>query len=86
MEIWRDIEEYQGIYEVSTNGQVRRKNGKILKPKIERNGYVRYHLSKNGLSKSLLAHRIVAQAFLPNPNNYKTINHIDENKSNNNTY
>lgn len=84
METWRDIEEYQGIYEVSTNGQVRRKNGKILKPKIERTGYVRYHLSKNGLSKSLLAHRIVAQAFLPNPNNYKTINHIDENKSNNN--
>ena len=74
----------QGIYEVSTTGQIRRtKNGKILTPKIERNGYVRVHLSKNGIAESVSLHRIVAKAFVPNPKGYKTVNHINEDKSDN---
>ena len=85
IDIWKSVIGYEGFYEVSNTGQVRRVNGKILKPKKEKSGYIRYHLSKNGESKSILAHRIVAFAFIENPNNYKTINHKDEDKTNNNS-
>lgn len=80
---WKPVKGYEGVYEVSNNGNVRRCNGKMLKPKVEKSGYVRFHLSKNNVAKSVSAHRIVAVAFIPNPNNYKTVNHKDENKENN---
>lgn len=80
---WKPVVGYEGYYEVSNTGLVRRIKGNILKPKIEKNGYVRYHLSQNGKAKTILAHRIVALAFIPNPNNYPTVNHKDENKENN---
>lgn len=80
---WKDVVGYEGIYQVSDTGKVKRVGKKELKPKIEKNGYVRFHLSKNGIAKMELAHRLVAQAFIPNPLNYKTVNHIDENKQNN---
>lgn len=83
--LWKPVIGYEGIYEVSSTGAIRNiKTGHILKAKEERNGYMRVHLSKNGIAKSVLLHRIVAEAFLENPENLPTVNHIDENKQNNN--
>lgn len=81
---WKPVNGYEGFYEVSDCGDIRNvSTGRILKSKVERNGYVRVHLSKNGIAKSFLLNRIVAEAFLDNPNHFCTINHIDENKKNN---
>lgn len=60
-----------------------RVSAKILKPDIDSKGYCRAHLSKNGSAKSILVHRLVAQAFIPNPNDYPQVNHLDCNPSNN---
>lgn len=81
IEEWKDIPGYEGVYEISNLGRVRR-NGKILKP-LKDSGYLRAHLSKNGIAKKVLIHRLVAFAFIPNPNNYPEINHKDEDKTNN---
>jgi hypothetical protein len=81
---WRPISGYEGFYEVSDNGEVRNsRTGRILKQKVERNGYVRVHLSKDGTARSLLLHRVVANTFIPNPNGLLTVNHLDEDKTNN---
>lgn len=83
-EIWKPIEGYEDRYAVSNMGQVMNiKSRRILKLKTERNGYVRAHLSKNNKPKSVSVHRLVALAFVPNPNGYPTVNHIDEDKQNN---
>lgn len=82
IEEWRDVLGYEGLYEVSNLGRVRR-NGKILKPQAERGGYLHVFLSKNGIVKHGKVHRLVASAFIPNPNNYPQINHKDEDKTNN---
>lgn len=82
-EVWKPVPGYEGLYEVSDAGQVRRiSTGRIIKPKVEKNGYVRVHLS-NKTAESILLHRIVAKAFVDNPNGFKTVNHIDEDKQNN---
>ena len=59
------------------------KSNKFLKPNITPQGYKSVELFNNNGSKRLLIHRLVAQAFIPNPNNYPQVNHIDENPSNN---
>ena len=86
-EIWKDIEGYEGLYQVSNMGRVRSlKWGKVkfLKPTANKYGYLRLYLRKdNSLKKALLIHRLVAQAFLPNPDNLPMVNHKDENPSNN---
>lgn len=88
-EIWKDIKDYEGLYQVSNLGRVKslvkkaRLHEYILKVSFDRHGYEHIHLSKNGISKSLLVHRVVAQAFIPNFDNLPEINHKDENKSNN---
>ena len=85
-EIWKDIKDYEGHYQVSNLSRVKSiKFGKeiILKQNIRR-GYYYVGLSKNGITKNYFVHRLVAQAFLPNPNNYPCVNHKDENKLNNN--
>lgn len=82
-EIWMPIQGFEGVYEISNYGNCRRAGKRNIAPKIERNGYIRYHLSKDNNPTTILAHRAVAIAFIPNPNNYKTVNHKDENKSNN---
>ena len=87
MEKWKSIAGYEGLYEVSNLGRVRSlKFGKtkILTPKNNGIGYFQVGLRKDGISKYLLVHRLVANAFIPNPQNLKTVNHIDEDKSNNN--
>ena len=85
-EVWRDIEGYEGMYQVSDKGRVRSlKFGKerILKPGRLKNDYLYVNLCKNGEAKKYYIHRLVAQAFLPNPDNLSQINHRDEIKTNN---
>lgn len=88
-QIWKDISGYEGKYQVSNTGRVRslnyKRTGKIKVMKLSTNklGYKIIMLSKNGKCKTWQVHRLVAQAFLPNPNNYPIINHKDENPKNN---
>ena len=88
MEEWRDIIEYEGLYQISNKGRVKSLgNNKNRKEKILSlkpiNGYIRVFLYKNGKPKPYSVHRLVAIAFIPNPNNYPEVNHIDEDKTNN---
>ena len=83
MEEWRDIEGFDG-YQVSNEGRVRNcKRNTILKPLSDGRGYLQIHLWKNGKSTNKRIHRLVAQAFLENPQNLPEVNHKDENKSSN---
>lgn len=85
-EFWKDIEGYEGLYQISSFGRVKSlKYGKerILKPLVDKDGYLLAILCKEGKTKNHKIHRLVASAFLPNPNNYPCINHKDENKQNN---
>lgn len=87
-EIWKDIEGYEGLYEVSNYGRIKSKKfknkEKIIKSFIGSNGYPTITLySNNHFIKKFSIHRLVAQAFIPNPNNYPQVNHIDLNKFNN---
>ena len=71
-------------YEVSNLGKVRNiKSGRILKPSLNKNGYLRLWLCKNNKRKHLYLHRIIATAFIDNPDEKPCVNHIDENKLNN---
>lgn len=80
---WRIVEEFPN-YEVSENGQIRnRTTGHIKSQRIKNNGYVITDLSRNGEVKTVHIHRIVAKAFLPNPQNYSEVNHINEDKTDN---
>jgi len=85
-EIWKDIEGYAGLYEVSNMGQVRSLwfgKTRILKPGKNTCGYLQVNLCKDGKQKMFLVHRLVANAFIPNPQGYPVINHRDENPLNN---
>ena len=88
-EIWKDIDGYEGLYKVSNLGRVkslnykRTKKEKILKPNITKVNYQQVHLCKNKQIKILYIHRLVAEMFIPNPNNFPIINHKDENPMNN---
>ena len=85
IEIWKDCKGYEGKYQVSNLGRVWSiKSQKCLKPYIMNNGYKQVSLMcKNGKVKKELVHRLVAIAFIDNPNNLPQVNHIDENKENN---
>lgn len=95
-EIWKDVVGYEGLYQVSDRGRiksicsyVRLQNGELMKKKPhilklqDRCGYKCVNLFKGGRSHTLNIHRLVAEAFLPNPHRYSVVNHKDENKSNN---
>lgn len=83
IEIWKDIEGFEGLYEVSNYCRVfSTKRNKLLKP-LKNKGYDYYSLCKEGKHHPIFAHQLGAKAFIPNPNNYKIINHKDENPSNN---
>lgn len=92
-EIWKDIKGYEGLYQVSNLGRVRsvdrldsanhKLKGRIKSTSIRPNGYENVILCKNSKSKGYSVHRLVAQAFILNPENKPQINHIDENKANN---
>lgn len=82
---WRPVKDYELNYLVSNTGLVfSNLTNKILKFNRMNNGYLSVELFNKGKSKRLLVHRIVAQSFIDNPNNYPVINHKDENKYNNN--
>ena len=84
-EIWKDIKDYEGLYQVSNLGRVKRiTTGRVLKPLKHANGYLMVKLSKNSIVYTKTVHRLVAEAFIPNPEHKPEINHIDENKTNNN--
>ena len=88
-EIWKPVVGYEGLYEVSSYGRVRsldkisadgrRIKGKTLTHYLTEKGYLRCFI----YDKQIKIHRLVAQAFLPNPNNYPEVNHKDEHKQNN---
>lgn len=86
MEKWKIITDFED-YEISSFGRVRsHKNGKvkILKERLNRDGYVQYSLSdKNHVMRTKRANRLVAEAFIPNPENKPTVNHKDGDKTNN---
>lgn len=90
-EIWKEIKEFDGNYSVSTKGRVRSngllkgKNSKvrILKTELSKKGYLRVGLTKDGKQKKYLVHRLVAIAFLDNPNNLPEVNHRNEIKTDN---
>lgn len=91
-EIWKDIKGYEGLYQISNFGRVkslkrminkRRCEEIIKKPSLGGKGYYRLPLCKNGINKYYFIHRLVADAFIPNPENKPTVDHIDRNKINN---
>lgn len=95
-EVWKDIEGYEGAYRVSNLGHILsvrfgpKSNSvpvnpvsKIMRQSRSSSGYLHVQLYKNGKSSTKLVHILVAQAFIPNPENKPEVNHIDGNKNNN---
>ena len=80
----KEIKNFEELYQVNELGQIWSiKNKKYLKQTLCKNGYLYVGLHKNKIRKNMLVHRIVAEAFLPNPNNLPEVNHKDENPQNN---
>lgn len=96
MEIWKDVKGYEGIYQISSYGRLKKlvkwNTGKriyqpcerLLSPTSNGNGYMIYGLRKDKQRKNHYIHRMVAEAFIDNPNNLPEVNHIDFDRSNNN--
>ena len=85
MEIWKPVKGFEDFYEVSNYGHIRSLlRGKVLKPQINSTGYLRIVLSdRNGNKKRFFVHRIVAGAFVENPQKLPVVNHKDFNTLNN---
>jgi hypothetical protein len=87
-EQWKPVNGYEGWYEVNQNGVIKRvRSGtgtqcKILKFYVDTKGYKSHTLTKSGIQRNHLTHRIVAKAFMQNPENKPCINHIDSNRLN----
>lgn len=88
-EVWKEIEGTNGMYEVSNTGKVRsldyRQTGKTkeLVCQVDKKGYKRVRISRDGKKYSFKIHRLVANAFIPNPENKPHVNHINGDKSDN---
>jgi len=96
MEIWKDIKDYEGIYQVSNLGRIKsisrvkwnrfqfiNVEEKILKTSIHKTGYINIQLSKNSVSKNFSLHRLIAECFIENPEKKPCINHINGKKEDN---
>lgn len=94
--MWKDIEGYEGFYQVNELGEIKSlarnhrygiKHDRILKGRKDKDGYLRVQLIANGKRKDARIHRLVANAFIPNPNNKPTVNHkngiVNDNNVNN---
>ena len=83
-EQWKPIKQYEAFYEISDKGRVRSlRTGVMMKARSGRDGYVRVPLTKDGKQKHKFLHRLLAIAFIPNPDNLPEVNHINENKQDN---
>lgn len=82
-EEWRPVVGYEDRYEVSNQGRVRNSKGLIMKPSLHRDGYLWIGLVSKTMPYNVSVHRLVAKAFLPNPENKPTVNHKDGCKTNN---
>lgn len=92
-EVWKDIPGFEGLYQISNLGRVRSLDrydrlgrfhaGQIRSAKDNGCGYLTLPLKRNGVQTMVLVHRMVAMAFVPNPNGYNNVNHKDGNKQNN---
>ena len=87
-EVWKDVKNYEGLYQVSNLGKLRslKRNGttgKLLKGFYDQCGYIRVALCKNNKAKKYKLHRLIAEAFIPNPNNLPQINHDNGIKTDN---
>ena len=88
-EVWKDIHGYEGLYQISNLGNVKSLNygnhgySQNLVPKVNNSGRLWVELANKGNKKPMLIHRLVAMAFIENPNKYPQINHKDENPRNN---
>ena len=91
-EIWKDIPNYEGLYQASNLGRIksfprrysRNKTEIIMKQRFNHKGYLQLSLCKNGKLSNKMVHRLVAETFIPNPNSLPQVNHIDGVKKNNN--
>ena len=98
MEIWKDIVNYEGLYKISNLGnvmslekqiinqddkRVQKRPAKLLKQHMNQFGYMKVWLYKDGKRKEYAVHRLVANAFIDNPENKPCVNHIDNNRANN---
>ena len=80
----KDVQNYEGLYAITSCGKVYSyRSKKFLKPRKNKSGYLQVCLCKDNEQKNCLVHRLVAEAYLPNPNNLPCVNHKDENKENN---
>lgn len=80
----KDIKGFEGLYAITSCGRVWSHRRKIfLKPCTKKHGYKEVFLRNNGYNKHFYIHRLVAEAYLPNPDNFPVVNHKDENPSNN---
>ena len=80
---WKKVPEFGDKYSVSTSGHVRNDvTGKVLKNTLKNDGYLCVHLSHQNHARMIMVHRLVAEAFIPNPNGLPVVNHIDGNKNN----
>lgn len=83
-EIWKDVAGFEGIYQISSHGRLRSNKGMLVrKLYITQLGYQCITLNRNGRKKTFKIHRLVASAFIANPDNKKSVNHKDGNKLNN---
>ena len=88
-EEWKDIRDYEGLYQISNKGNVKSlgnnktKKEKILKSSVNKRGYLDVKLCKNGKHKNFRINRLVAEAFISNPNNLPQVNHKNEIKDDN---
>lgn len=83
LEVWKNIEGFNGFYQISNMGRVRNYRGRLRALSYTHDGYVRIRLLHGGKDITCRVHRLVAKAFIPNPQNKETVNHIDGDKNNN---